>query len=50
MKFSCIRCGRFICNLDMRKFENKEEHPMYCSGCLKETLDITKGLFTDKKK
>lgn len=46
MKFNCIKCEKFICKLDLRKFENKDEYPMYCKGCLKNNLDETRNMFS----
>lgn len=46
MKFNCIRCGKYICNLDLRKFENKDEDVLYCKKCLNENLEIIRGILT----
>ncbi len=47
MKFDCIKCGKFICKLDLRRFENKDEHPLYCGACLKENIATTRVLFKE---
>ena len=46
MKINCVKCGKFVCKLDMRKFENKEEDILFCKSCLSENLDITRELFS----
>ncbi|MEK6949373.1 MAG: hypothetical protein AABX34_04075 [Nanoarchaeota archaeon] len=45
MKFNCIKCGKFICSLDMRKPENKEEYALFCGQCSNENLTFARHLF-----
>ena len=48
MKFNCIKCEKFICELDLRKSENKDEHVLYCEDCTKKKLEHTRELFSKK--
>ena len=47
MKFNCIRCGKIVCKLDLRKPENKEEALTisYCGDCLDKNLENARSLF-----
>lgn len=47
MKFNRIKCGKFICKLDLRKPENKEEaiSVSYCSDCVGRNLNTARSLF-----
>ena len=46
MKFNCIKCGKLITKLDMRKAENKDdEELLLCKDCLKKDIEFARGLF-----
>ena len=45
MIYNCIRCGKFIAKLDMRKIENKDEYPLLCSNCLESDIKFARKLF-----
>jgi hypothetical protein len=45
MKHYCITCGKFVCKLDMRKTENKDELGHYCKNCIKKKVEHVRGLF-----
>ena len=48
MKINCIKCEKFLYELDMRKLKNKEEDAPYCEDCAKKKLEHTRELFSKK--